>query len=111
MKDYMTFEEALQDPSLTHYHEVIHFLEENEDKILFPKKYMMSLKLTVDLSLKELFQEAPDMPLLKVLTTTFDGMNDKLTSEMILEITAHILKEWEKLSLKTPKTKGELQHA
>ncbi len=107
----MTFEEALQDPSLTHYHEVIHFLEENEDKILFPKKYMMSLKQTVDLSLRELFQEAPDMPHLKVLTTTFDGMNDKLPPEMILEITAYILKEWDNLSVTAPKIKGERQHA
>ncbi len=110
MKDYMTFEEALQDPSLTHYHEVIHFLEENKDTILFPEKYMMSLKLTVDLSLRQLFEEAPNMPLLKVLINTFDGMNDKLPLEMILEITTHILKEWEKLSVSTQKTE-QLQAA
>ena len=42
--DCLSFEEALQDPTLAPLHEVIHFLEENEDKILFPKKYMTSCK-------------------------------------------------------------------
>ena len=99
MTDYMTFDEALQDPSLSHYHEIIHFLEENEDTILFPTKYMMGLKHCVEQSIRELYNKNPKMPILLVVIESLSGMYDKLPPEMILEITAHIMKEWESLTI------------
>lgn len=111
MKDFMTFEEALQDPSLSHYHEIIHFLEEDEDAILFPKKFMMSLKHIIEIDIRKLYKESPSMPLLRVVLTSLEGVNENMTTEMILEITAHILKEWASLKEMTAQKASELQLA
>ena len=96
--DCLSFEEALQDPTLAHLHEVIHFLEDNEDKILFPKKYMTGLKSLVSRDIKSLFIENPNRTISKVVVTILDSLNDKLPSEMVLEITSFIIKKWENLS-------------
>ena len=105
---HMTFEDALQDPTMAHFHEAIHFLEENENKILFPKKYMAGLRSIVERDVKDLFEQSPSTPPIQVVRTMLEGMNENLPSEMILEITAFILKEW--ISLTTsPQTVGELQ--
>ena len=108
MKDSMTFEEALQDPSLTLIHEAIHFLEANEGKILFPVKYMGGLKHLVGQSLRRLYRQNPTMPIRAVVVESLSGLNDQLTADMVLEITAFIIKEWENLTT-SPQTVGELQ--
>lgn len=100
MKDSTTFEEALQDPSLSHFHEVIRFLEANGDKILFPTKFMMSMKDSVIRKLRKLHAETPDMAFLNVVITTLTGRNENMTPEMILEITDFIMKEWQNLQQK-----------
>lgn len=98
--DYMTFEEALQDPSMSEFHEVIHFLEKNKNTILFPTKFMMSMKDSVIRKLRKLYAETPDMAFLNVVITTLTGRNENMTPEMILEITDFIIKEWQNLQQK-----------
>jgi hypothetical protein len=98
--DYMTFEEALQDPSMSEFHEVIHFLEKNKNTILFPTKFMMSMKDSVIRKLRKLHAETPDMAFLNVVITTLTGRNENMTPDMILEITDFIIKEWQNLQQK-----------
>lgn len=98
--DYMTFEDALQDPSMSEFHEVIHFLEKNKNTILFPTKFMMSMKDSVIQELRKLYAETPDMSFLNVVITTLTGRNENMTPEMILEITDFIIKEWQNLQQK-----------
>lgn len=111
MERNMSFEEVLQDPSLSRFHEVIHFLEKNKNKILFPKKFMMSLKHIMKQKLIRLHRETPNMPLIKVLITSLTGVNENIEPEMLLEITAFIIKEWEDLTVSKPQEVSELQPA
>ena len=96
----MTFQEALQDPSLSHLHDAIRFLQENEDTILMPKKFMSSLKSILSLKVRRILTENPEMHTssLKLLIAALTGVNEKIPPEMVLEITAHIIKEWETLT-------------
>ena len=87
------------------------FLEENKDKIFFPKKYLGGIKYTTGLRLDRLHAENPDMPLVNVVITLLTGLNEKLPPEMILEITTFIIKEWQELSVPKPQKIGELQLA
>ena len=107
--NYLTFEAALQDPTLAHLHEVIHFLEKNDGTILFPKKYKTGLKSLVSRDIKNLFQEKPTMPIAKVVATILDTLNDKLPSDMVLEITQFIIEKWENLSVETRHKRSVLQ--
>ena len=93
----MTAEKVLQDPSLAHFHEAIHFMEKNKDKIFFPEKFMLNLKHWVTQDLKILYRKSPNMPLLDVVITTLTGMNEKMTPEMITEITNFAMTKWESL--------------
>jgi hypothetical protein len=94
----MTFEEVLQDPSLAHLHEAIHFLEKTATKDIFPKKYELSM---IDLSVEntiELLGKNPNMPLKTVISTIISSFNDDLSAELILKMTKSIIKEWQNLS-------------
>ncbi len=109
--NHMSFEEALGDPSLSHFHEVIHFLEKNKDTILFPKKFMSGLKSILSMKIRRILKEQPDLQAspLKLLIETLIGVNEKLPPEMIIEITAHIIKEWETLTVSTKQATEELE--
>ena len=107
--NYLTFEADLQDPTLAHLHEVIHFLEKNDGTILFPKKYKTGLKSLVSRDINRLFQEKSTMPIAKVVATILDTLNDKLPSDMVLEITQFIIEKWENLSVETRHKRSVLQ--
>ena len=72
-----------------------HFLEQKGDKIIFPKKYMASLKSLVSQDIKRLKVENPEMPIQKVMVAVLNGLNEKLPSDMLLEITEFAIKKWE----------------
>ena len=73
----------------------IRFLEQKGDKIIFPKKYMACLKSLVSQDIKRLKIENPEMPIQKVIITILNGLNEKLPSDMLLEITEFAVKKWE----------------
>ena len=75
--------------------EGLHFLEQKGDKIIFPKKYMASLKSLVSQDIKRLKVENPEMPIQKVIVTILNGLNEKLPSGILLEITEFAIKKWE----------------
>ncbi len=91
----LTFEEILTDPSLERYHKAAQFFKENEQTIIFPDTFMVSLKSIVRRDLQNLANEKPHLSLSKVVAILLEGMNENMSAEMIKEITAFILDKWE----------------
>lgn len=104
----LTFEEIIADPSLERYHKAAQFFKENENKILFPEKFMASLKSIVRRDLQNLYLEKPQLPLSKVVAVTLEGMNENMSAEMIKDITAFILDKWEDKASLNDFTKQDL---
>lgn len=88
----LTFEEIIADPSLERYHKAAQFFKEN--KIIFPDKFMASLKSIVNRDLQNLYAENPQLPLSKVVALMLEGMNENMSAEMIKDITTFILDRW-----------------
>ena len=98
----MTFEEMLADPSFSHVHEGLRYLQRTDPKDIVPKKYeksMIGLALTDTV---ELFQKNPNMPLKKVIATVINSFDDDLRADLILKMTKQIIEKWEKLSAALP---------
>lgn len=91
----LTFEDILADASLERYHKAAQFFKENDNKIIFPDKFMASLKSIVRRDLQNLYAEQPHLPLSKVVAVLLEGMNDNMSADMIKDITAFILDKWE----------------
>lgn len=104
----LTFEEILADASLERYHKAVHFFKENENTIIFPDKFMVSLKSIVRRDLQKLAVEKPYLSLSKVVATMLEGMNENMTADMVKEITAFILDKWENRATLNVLTQQEL---
>lgn len=101
MKDkstFISFEDVMQNSELSHLHEVVHFLENTENKPLFAKKYEASIKRSVSKKVKNLFIEHPTMPLKNVITMVVNSLPDTLNANFLLSITAFIIENWENLA-------------
>ena len=110
-KGYLTLDEIMQNDSLSELRAVALFLDTNKDKILFPEKFMGSLKNIVSREINELFDKSPDTPLVNVVTAMLTGMNEKMSPQMILEITDFIINKWQNLSAPKQRKVGELELA
>ena len=108
-KGYLTLDEIMRDDSLSELRAVALFLDANKDKILFPEKFMGSLKNIVSREINELFDKSPDTPLVNVVTAMLTGMNEKMSPQMILEITDFIINKWQNLSAPKLRKVGELE--
>ena len=95
----ITREEVMQNSTMSGLREAILFLEKNKETIFFPKKYMGALKNVVARKVVKMVREEPEMPLLKVVIASLDGLNENLPAEMITEITDFIIQERQRLSL------------
>lgn len=104
----MTFEEALQDPSLAHVHDALRWLEKAPFSEMFPKKHELSLTHLVETKTNKLFKTMPNMSILKVITTIFEPLTDDISPTLALKLTQKIVATWEKLSTPTPKKKKAL---
>ena len=95
----ITREEVMQNSTMSGLREAILFLEKNKETIFFPKKYMGALKNVVARKVVKMVREQPEMPLLKVVIASLEGLNENLPAEMITEITDFIIQERQRLSL------------
>ena len=103
----LTFEEILTNPSLERYHKAAQLFKDKGNTIIFPDKFMASLKSTVRRDLQNLAAEKPHLPLSKVVTTLLEGMNENMSAEMIKDITAFILDKWENRTTVNSPTRQE----
>lgn len=94
----LTFDEVLQDPSLSRFHELINYLEKTPNKEILPKKYEMSIQDLTTRKVQSLFDENPHMPLKNVLALVMDYLPDDLSAKLLLKMTQLAIKKWEKLS-------------
>lgn len=100
----VTFDEALKDPSLAHFHEAIQFVKDKSGQELFPKKYELGVMDSALETVVELFEKRPNMPLKSVLTSVFQDLPDDLSATFILKITNKVIQQWSKLTATSLKT-------
>ena len=105
----MPFDEIMQNSELTHLHEIVSFLENNEDINLFPEKYNAALKQTISRKTDSLFSDNPSTPIKKVITIILESLPDSLNSDILLEMTAFIIDEWNDLTHSLQKSQNEFQ--
>jgi hypothetical protein len=95
----MTFDEALQNPSLSRFHEVIHYLQDTPNKDILPKKYEISMTdLAIEKTAK-VFYTKPNMPFRSALTIILQDLPEDLSTALVLKITEKIIEKWENLSM------------
>lgn len=104
----ISFEEALQIPELSHFHEVIHYLEKTPFSQVFPKKYEKSITNMANQQTATLFKEKPTLPLKNVINKVMSELPDDLSAKLILKMTKLIIQKWESLSASSYLKSNEL---
>ena len=94
----MTYEEALKDPSMAEFHEIIRRFQTTPHSQIFPKKHEMGLLSVVEINTRKLFIENPNMPIKTVLTTVFEPLTEDIPAPLVLKLTKKIIQKWESLS-------------
>ena len=107
----MTFEEALQTPELGHCHDLIHYLQNTDNKDIFPRKYEMSIEGIASRMLSVLFKESPSMPLKSVIATVIEALPNDLSPKLLLKMAKFTIEQWGKISDKNHKENSKLQLA
>ena len=98
----LTYEEALNDPSLAHIHDLIRYVQKTPFSQMFPKKHELTLIGLAESKTRKLFIENPNMPLKTVLTTVFEPLTDDIPAPLVLKLTKKIIQKWESLSATLP---------
>jgi hypothetical protein len=104
-------EQILQMPELAHLYEAVLFLEKNEGKILFPKKYEASMLDRAREKTRDVFNEQPKMPLKDAVVVILARLKSDISGELLLKMTQKIIQEWASLSVKTSQEMHELEPA
>jgi hypothetical protein len=93
-----SFEEVLQNPSLSRFHELINYLDNTPNKDIFPKKYEASIQNLVNHRVKMLFVEYPHMPSEFMLSRLTRYLPKDLSPKLLLKMTKFATKKWGKLT-------------
>lgn len=93
-----SFEEVLQDPSLSRFHGLINYLDNTPNKDVFPKKYEASIQNLINQKVQTLFVENPAMPLKMVLSLVIEYLPEDLSPKLLLKMTQFTIKKWSKLT-------------
>ena len=107
----MTYEEALQDPSLAQFHDVIRYVHKTPFSQMFPKKHELTLLGLAESKTIKLFKENPNMPIKTVLTTVFEPLTEDIPAPLVLKLTKKIIQKWESLSATLPQNNEVLTSA
>jgi hypothetical protein len=95
----MSYDEALQDPSLADMHEAMRFVRGKPASVLYPRKHEKALTSVARMDTRKLFKKSPDMPLKEVVITVFKPLTDDIPAPLILILTQNIIEVWTELSL------------
>jgi hypothetical protein len=93
-----SFEEVLQDPSLSRFHELVNYLNNTPNKDVFPKKYEASIQNLVNQKVQTLFVEYPHLPSEFMLSRLTRYLPEDLSPKLLLKMTKFATKKWEKLT-------------
>ena len=95
----LTIEDLLQDSSFAHVHEALKYVINTPASQLIPKKHELVLTDLVEKETKELYNETPNLPIKKVLSTIFESLTDDIPAPLMLKLTKKIINKWQKLSM------------
>ena len=95
----MTYDEALQDPSLADMHEAMRFVRGKPASVLYPRKHQMALTSVARMDTKELFKENPEMPIKEAVIAVFKPLTNDIPPPLMLILTQNIIEVWTELSL------------
>lgn len=98
----MTIEDLLQDPSFAHVHDALRYVMNTPASQLIPKKHELVLTDLVEQEIKELYNQTPNLPIKKVLSTIFEALTDDIPAPLMLKLTKKIINKWHKLSTALP---------
>ena len=98
----MTYEEALKDPSMAEFHEIIRRFQTTPHSQIFPKKHEMALLSVVGMDTRKLFIENPNLQIKTVVTTILQPLTDDIPAPLVLKLTKKIIQKWESLSATLP---------
>ena len=101
-KSEMTMEEMLADSSLADFHAFLRRVQTTPFSQLMPRKHAVSLYSLVTMNTKELYFSNPNMPIKKVITTTFEDLTDDIPAPLMLKLTKKIIQKWAELSIIVP---------
>jgi hypothetical protein len=71
------------------------FQKKRKDAILLPEKYMATLRIVVAQDVHKIHEQTPEKPLTKVVSTILEGLNEKISADMVLEIVPFIVEKWQ----------------
>ena len=95
----ITIEEALKMPELAHLHEAMNYALNTPFKKMFPNKYKASIKHSVEVKTRAIFQKQATMPLKKVVSVVLEDLDDDtISAELILEMTQLITQNWQRMT-------------
>jgi hypothetical protein len=94
----MTYEEVLENPSLAHFHEAIHLLQNRAHNAIFPKHYEASMLDVVESHVVKLWRKNPEMSLKTVVTKVITHFPNDLSADLISKMTHTIVEKWTQLS-------------
>ncbi len=94
----LTYQEILDNPELSQFHDVVRFLQKRGKRPLFPEKFEMSMKRLVSRTIDTLFDETPTMPLNKVIAAVMDKLPNDVPPPLLLKMTQVAIEQWESLS-------------
>ena len=93
----MTFEEALKNPSLAHFHDAIRFVKDKPNKDIFPQKYEEGVISVALETVFELFEENPKVSLKKVLRLVIKHLPKDITPLLMSKVIQKAIEEWTNL--------------
>ncbi len=94
----LTYEEVLENPELSQFHDVVRFLQKRGNCPLFPEKHEKSMKNLAFDRTYTLFKENPQLPLNKVIATIMDKLPDDVPPPLLLKMTQVAIEKWENLT-------------
>ena len=94
----LTYEEILENPELSQFHDVVRFLQKKGDQKIFPKKYEKSMENLAFDRTYTLFKENPRLPLNKVIVCIMDKLPDDVPPPLLLKMTQIAIEKWESLT-------------
>ncbi len=96
--DRISLGEVKSDAAYSQLRAALHFAEENQGKIIFRKKYISGQKRLASWRLDQLRKKRPAIALKDAVSYLLAELPETVTSDIVMEITRHILSEWDNLA-------------